>query len=236
MELHDLSAALTEMTGIFGRSFPLTPCPLQDLSAFQWPKRIPLMHFTAQQFAAPGYGNLFCLNTLAMGGRMRLATFVCTPNAGTAVPLLLTDVMVMGKKRAVFIEYYDCTASGAQMPSLVETAETYADVPAYPEKPAWYVGERTPYSLIKGGTDDTRLAQMLADSVTAYAAECARHTAADDANLIKLQAFADRMVRDGNPSSATLARVLGTKQAETFFRTRIMPVAYCPPETVDRRN
>ena len=230
MELRDLSGVLAELTDIFGRQIPLVSCPLDGQEAFRWPRLLPLMRFSARQYAAPGYGNLFCLDTRALGGRMQLATLVCTPNAGTPVPLLLADVMVLGKKRAVFIEYYDCTAAGAQMPALVQTAEACADVPDYAEKPAWYVGERTAYSLIKGGTDDVRLARMLGDSVAAYAAECARHTVPDAANGKKLAAFIDRMVRDGNPASGTLARALGKAQAEAFFRARVMPAAYCPPE------
>jgi hypothetical protein len=230
MEWNDLSSMLGELTGTFGRQVPLVPCPLGAQAAFRWPKALPLMRFTAQQYAAPGYGNLFCLHTTAMAGRMRLATLVCTPNAGTAVPLLLADVMAMGKKRAVFVEYYDCTAAGAEVPALAKTAAAYAAMPDYPEKPAWYVGERAPYSLIKGGADEAALARMLADSVAAYAAECARHTETAAENRVKLNAFIDRMVRDGNPSSAAMSRALGKAQAEAFFRTRVMPAAFCAPK------
>lgn len=184
------------------------------------------MRFAVHQYTVPGYGNLFGMNTVAMGGLMRLATFVCTPNEGTQVPLLLVDVMAMGKKRAVFIEYYDCTSAGAEMPKLIQVANRYANISDYPEKPAWYLQERTHYSLIKGGTDEAALTQMLKESVCAYVEECSLHAEPDNANREKLKVFADRMVRDGNPSSATLQRVLGKNGAETFFRTHVMPVIF----------
>jgi hypothetical protein len=139
-----------------------------------------------------------------MGGMMKLATAVFTPNCGGEVPLLLIDVMVMKKKRAAFIEYYDCTADGAPAEALRRTAEKYASVAEYAEKPAWYVGERAPYSLIKGGSDEGALVRMLEASLRAYAEECAQAAPGGAGNLAGLETFVDRMVREGNPSSAPL--------------------------------
>ena len=112
-------------------------------------------------------GCVFAMHTRALGGRMELATLVFTPNVGGDVPLLLVDVMSMGKKRAAFVEYYDCTKDGAPGGALAATGAKFADLPDYPEKPAWYVARRTPYSLIKGGVgaDGWRLWAMLAAAV-----------------------------------------------------------------------
>lgn len=226
MNFQDLPGMLEEMTRAFGQQFALKACPLGTQAFLRWPKLLPVMQFSVHQYEACGYGNIFGMNTVALGGLMKLATFVCTPNTGIEVPLLLVDVMAMGKKRAVFVEYYDCTASGASMPLLEQTATRYVELPDYAEKPAWYVSERTPYSLIKGGTQEERLCSMLSDTIGAYVQECALHTQQAPENLKKLQAFADRMVQDGNPSSATLERVLGKTGAETFFRNHIMPCTF----------
>lgn len=43
-------------------------------------------------------------------------------------------------------------------------------------------------------------------------------------NVAGLKAFQQRMVREGNPSTAALTRTLGQEGAETFFQTVVMPV------------
>ena len=43
-------------------------------------------------------------------------------------------------------------------------------------------------------------------------------------NVAGLKAFQQRMVREGNPSTAALTKTLGKEGAETFFRTVVMPV------------
>ena len=43
-------------------------------------------------------------------------------------------------------------------------------------------------------------------------------------NLEGLKAFQQRMIREGNPSTAALTRTLGKEGAEEFFRTVVMPV------------
>jgi hypothetical protein len=186
------------------------------------------MRFEAKRYEAPGFGNVFTMNTRAVGGLMRLMTAVFTPNLGGNVPLLLVDVMAFGKKRAVFAEYYDCTASGAPAEKLRGVWKQYCGLPDYPEKPAWYVGERAPYSLIKGGGDEAALAAMLSETVRAYAAECSGPAAAQrsEANRAGLGAFLGRMAKEGNPSSAAMEKALGKEGAERFFRTAVMPAEY----------
>lgn len=224
MDLRDFPAMLDEMAAAFRQRY--ASCLPVDVRAMQWPRAMPLMRFSARQYAVPGCGNLFCMSTRAAGGWVRLATFVCTPNAGTGVPVLLADVMAAGKKRAAYVEYYDCTSGGAKVPLLEQAAARWAGLPEYPERPAWYIEKRAPYSLIKGGNDESALARMLADSVSAYAEECARHTERSEENRAGLRAFADRMVRDGNPSSLALERTLGREGAEAFFRGMVMPADY----------
>ena len=156
---------------------------------------------------------------------MKLTTASFTPSEGASVPYLLIDMMSMKDKRTVFVEYYDRTAGGADIPELDELKKEYSDIPDYGEKPAWYVGERMPCSLIKGGKaeDEDRLLEMVLRSLEAYA-DAAASAPKDAANLHRLKAFADRMVKEGNPSSGTMEKVLGKDGAEEFFRTAVMPV------------
>ena len=64
------------------------------------------------------------------------------------------------------------------------------------------------------------------NAVEAYGENCRRHTEAREANRAGLAAFIGQMIRQGNPASATLERVLGKAGAERFFRTLVMPETY----------
>lgn len=172
-QLDDMQPVIDSVHERFISRVPLVQLPAQPYAAMRYPKLITIMRFSFQQYDAPTFGHVSFLRTTGMGGRMQLATVVFTPNTGVAVPLLLIDAMSMGKKRAVFVGYNDCTESGASAEPLAAVHERYADLPDYEEKPAWYIAERTPYSLIKGGNDDARLGAMITDTVDAYAALCA---------------------------------------------------------------
>lgn len=225
MTFRDLASVTDGLTEAFGRALPLTDLPLGERASMRYPALLPLMRFTARQYACPGFGNVFAMHTRAMG-LMQLSTLVLTPNCGRDVPLLLIDVMRFGKKNAAFVEYYDCTAPGVTAPALSAVAEKYAALPDYAEKPAWYVGERAPYSLIKGGEDEAALLSMLSDSIEAYAASIREQTWERPENRAGLSAFIDRMLREGNPSSSTMERVLGKRGAAEFFLAAIMPKQY----------
>lgn len=181
-----------------------------------------MMRFHLEQYAVEGLGNLCVLKTKAMLGLMNLVTVVVTPNTGRNVPFLLIDTMDMGKKHLCYVEYYDCTADGADTDLLLAAGAPYADVENYAEKPAWYVSERMEGSLIKTG-DRARLEQMALNALTAYREQAAAAPVKPE-NLPGLRAFQQRMVKEGNPSTAALTRTLGREGAETFFRNVVMPV------------
>lgn len=181
-----------------------------------------MMRFHLEQYEAEGLGNLCVLKTRAMLGLMNLLTVVVTPSSGKNVPFLLIDTMDMGKKHLCYVEYYDCTADGADKDLLLAAGAPYGDVADYAEKPAWYVHERMAGSLIKTG-EKARLEQMALDALKAYAQQAAAASVKPE-NLEGLKAFQQRMVQEGNPSTAALTKTLGQEGAETFFRTVVMPV------------
>ena len=181
-----------------------------------------MMRFHLEQYEVEGLGNLCVLRTKAMLGLMKLTTVVVTPNTGKNVPFLLIDTMDMGKKHLCYVEYYDCTADGADKDLILAASAPYADVANYAEKPAWYVSERMAGSLIKTG-EKARLEQMAADALKAYTEQAAAAPVKPE-NLPGLKAFQQRMVQEGNPSTAALTRTLGKEGAETFFQTVVMPV------------
>jgi hypothetical protein len=182
----------------------------------------PMMRFYLEQYEVEGLGNLCVLKTKAMLGLMKLVTVVVTPSSGRNVPFLLIDTMDMGKKHLCYVEYYDCTADGADRDLLLAASAPYGDVPDYAEKPAWYVKERMEGSLIKTG-DKARLEQMATDALQAYAQQAAAAPVKAE-NIDGLKAFQRRMIEEGNPSTAALTKTLGQEGAEEFFRTVVMPV------------
>ena len=151
----------------------------------------------------------------AMLGLMNLLTVVVTPSSGKNVPFLLIDTMDMGKKHLCYVEYYDCTAGGADKDKLLAASAPYGDVADYAEKPAWYVQERMAGSLIKTG-EKARLEQMALDALKAYTQQAAAAPVKPE-NVAGLKAFQQRMIREGNPSTAALTKTLGKEGAETSW-------------------
>lgn len=223
----EMPAELHSLVGLLSEGMQLQPRDVSAYASMRWPRLIPMMRFEVQAWAAAGYGNVFAMSTDAMHGMMRLGTLVCTPNARSGLPVLLIDMMSMKQKQAAFVEYYDCSEQPLPQPELQAVHDRYAAIPDYAEKPAWYIRERVPYSLIKGGSSAADLQEMLAAEARAYACRCRQErvpmSAADRQGLKR---FTDRMVREGNPSSAVLTRVLGKKEAERFFRMMVMPAEY----------
>ena len=206
-------------------TFPAREITPSSYAAMRYPRLLPMMRFTCHQYELEGFGNLFTMDTRAMGGMMALSTVVFTPSAGAAVPFLLIDTMHMKKKHLSYVEYYDCTASGAAVPGSENQRDEFASLADYAEKPAWYVARRTPYSLIKGGkgANPQALEDMVRTCVTRYLSAAAA-APRDPANLDGLYAFQQDMLELGNPASATLNRVLGEQGAREMFRSAIMPV------------
>ncbi|MBR1432286.1 hypothetical protein [Ruminococcus sp.] len=155
---------------------------------------------------------------------MRLLTMSFMPFEGNSVPYLLTDIMEVGKKRLIFVEYYDCTAERSEQPLLKRVCEKYSGVPDYEEKPAWYIGERTGYSMIKSLEADSKvsLSEIAADSIRAYK-KSAFSAGKSGENLAGLMKFRERMINEGNPSSDILKKVFGEKGAADFFKKCVMP-------------
>lgn len=214
-----------------GKRFPTRELPAGAYAQMRYPRFPALMRFAVRRYAAEGFGHLMTMRTRAMG-MMELTTVSFMPDAGSRVPYLLVDMMSMGKKRTVFVEFYDCTAGGMDAGTLDAVAARYAALPDYAEKPAWYVAERMPCSLIKGGAaaDEPALFEMACAAAEAYLALAAQ-APAEAENLAGLAAFRERMIREGNPSSATMARVLGPQGAARFFRTAVMPLPAMDGET-----
>ena len=209
----------------FQKQYELKEAPSDAYTKMQWPKLLPMMKFLVTRYTVKGFGHLMFMRTRAMGGLMQLCTISFMPSEGLTVPYLLIDCMTMKQKRTVFIEYYDCTADGVKSEMLDEVAKKYESVPDYSEKPAWYITERMPCSLIKGVEDgnEEALKNMLKDSIEAYL-KVAAGAETKEENLKGLKAFQNRMVKEGNPSSATMEKLLKKDGAETFFRTVVMPL------------
>ena len=225
MKKMNLSEIRTEITNAFTGAFESVRIPDDEYTDFSYPRFIKLMKFNTERYEIKGFGHFMTMHTKTRMG-MELLTAAFTPGEGTNVPFLLTDMMTLGKKRTVFVEYYDCRSEKgreASMELLEKTAEKFSALPNYQEKDKWYVKERAPYSLIKCGTaaDDGKLSDMVISSVSAYLNE-AKAASQDSENIKGLLAFRERMVKEGNPSSSVLEKVFGKAGAENFFKKCVM--------------
>ncbi len=220
----DLAGIRKNITSEFLKGFSYEPVEKDKYSDFSYPKVIKLMKFNTERYQIKGFGSLMSMHTTTKMG-MELLTVSFTPGEGVTVPYLLIDIMTLGKKRTVFVEYYDRTKNKADSVFAEEVFLKFNTLPEYEEKPKWYVSERTPYSLIKCGDSDSdeKLTGMINKSVKAYskmikAADC------DKENIPELIKFRDRMINEGNPSSSVLTKVFGKVGAADFFKTCVMPV------------
>ena len=217
-----LSDILTEAAR---QRFVLTDVTPPDKAKLCYPRWLPMMRFAIRQYRAEGFGNLMTMDTVAMGGLMRLSTIVLTPGEGAGVPFLLVDTMRMKKKALAYVEFYDCTARGEAQEALSALPKRYAALPDYAEKPAWYVTRRTADSLIKGGegADAAALDAMVTDCVNVYL-DAAKAADKDAANSAGLSAFREEMCQKGSPATPTLQKLFGREGADRFFRDVIMPI------------
>ena len=198
----------------------------KDYAKMQYPTWLPLMQFEIHQYPINGFGQLMTMDTKMMGGIMKLSTIVFTPSSGINMPFLLIDTMQMPGKNLAYVEYYDLTEGGSDLPRCESYKERFADIPDYEETPAWYVERRTPYSLIKGGkgVDREKLDEMVLFCLDCYF-EAMNTAETKEENIAKLKEFQNEMVENGNPSTNTMTKVLGSKEAADYFFQRIvMPI------------
>lgn len=215
----------TNAVKLFDSEFEITELPENEYTNMKWPKFLPLMRFHVDRYRVKGFGQIMFMHTNAMMGMMQLMTASFMPYEGVEAPFLLIDMMTMKDKRTVFVEFYDCTKNGVSASALDNVAASYSDISDYDEKPAWYVSERMPSSMIKGGTskDEERLCEMALRATEEYV-RLAKTAPTDKENLTGLEKFAGRMLSEGNPSSGTMSKVLGEKGAEEFFSSTVMPM------------
>ena len=216
---------LNQLSGQILLSFPHEKLPEDQYSHLKMFRFLPLMKLDSDQYRVKDFGKVFLMHTTSKMG-MELLTISLCPFEKTGLPYLLIDIMQMKKKRTVFVEYYNCTGQNLDPEGLKKVHEKYHPVLAdYDEKPHWYVGERMPVSLIKGGTEaeDAVLEAMILDSVKAYFA-LADQAEITDRYMAGLSAFRDRMINEGNPSSGVLKAILKEDGAADFFRKKVMPL------------
>ena len=218
----ELSEAVKALTA---KKYRLIPADIAEYKSMKYPAAVPIMRFNTSQFKVDGLGNLFIMETSAMLGLMKLTTIVFTPRARTALPFLLIDGMSMAKKNLCYIEYYDLTGYGCKIDCSESQRAEFANIPDYSEAEAWYISHRAPYSLIKGGKGVKKdvLDDMALKCIRRYLSSAKPCNDAEK-HYDNLKAFQRRMIEKGNPSSATLEKLLGKNGATKMFETAIMPV------------
>ncbi|MBQ4425488.1 MAG: hypothetical protein II882_07120 [Lachnospiraceae bacterium] len=223
--MSQLTALSADAARLAAEHFTVNENTPNQFRQLQYPKLLPVMRFTIHRYALQGFGSLMTMDTVGMGGLMKLSTLVFTPGEGGCIPFLLVDTMEMKKKALAYAEFYDCTEKGCVSAALDALKDRYTALPDYEEKPEWYVPRRTPYSLIKGGEviDPSALSLMITDALLTYLAEAAK-AEKDPANLAGLCTFRNELCDKGNPASEALNKLFGKDGAKNFFKEMIMPI------------
>lgn len=212
---------LKEETETLLKNYAVTKKEPDSYSHMKYPKIFTLMDFYVDQYEIEGFGHLMIMHTKTKMG-MELLTASFMPNTGINLPYLLMDAMTMKNKRCIFVEYYGCGNDDLNDTKLKETYEKYRSLPDYAEKENWYIKERRPYSLIKTGSSE-ELLSMARDSLSAYL-DSVKTAHVSEGYKEKLEAFRNRMITEGNPSSKTLKMLLKEEGAVNFFKDVIMPL------------
>lgn len=211
-----------KITNIFSAGCLYAHCTPKPYQYFTYPRIWPLLHFHTDVYRLHNFGYMTQLHTRMPFGT-RLLTCSFTPSEGNQVPYLLIDLMSMKQKYILFIEYYDCTAEKTEQPFLQNIYETYKNLPDYTEKPAWYIDERAPYSLIKQLTDPKQVTAVIENTITAYK-NAVITNGQSPANRLPLYEFRNRMLKEGNPSEKILKLVFGANGYKTYFKKCVMPL------------
>ena len=198
----------------------LTHLPAASYSSLKYPKLFPLMRFKIDEYTIEDQCHVMIMHTTSKVG-MELLTLSFSPVSGNAVPYFLLDAMSVKEKRCVFAEFYGCGHEGLSESALNSAADIHRTLPEYAEKPAWYISERETCSLIKSGSAE-ELVTMAADMVSAYLKDL-NASSPDETYKKELAAFRERLITEGNPSSATL-KLLFKKNADEFMRNVIFPI------------
>ena len=217
----DLKGVQERVLEIIGNTFEVTEVPKDGYSEAKYPKFPPVMRFHIRRFEVREFGHLFIMHTETKLG-MELMTVSLVPSSGKNVPYLLIDMMSMKNKDTVMVEYYDCTDGKTAAEAFERVKAEYASVASYTEDPAWYIKERTPYSLIKRGDSDA-MVKMAYDSIEAYV-KTAKEAQSDQGNIERLKAFRERMISEGNPATEITQKLFGKDGAAEFFRTCVFKV------------
>lgn len=225
LTLKDTQYLVNEVEKILKKEGAAKEVPVGSYARMQYPIWFPCFRFKVKEYFIENFGNVMIMQTKAMA-RMYLVTMSFTPSLGTDLPYLLIDSMSLGKKRSVFVEYYDCTTRKQAPNALVAVAAQYKHLPEYEEKKAWYVPLRTSYSLMKGNTkkEEAELVCMLLGEVRAYVKLAQTKKERKPGNIEGLRTLRERMIREGNPSTNILTKMLGEEGAAGFYRSYIMPL------------
>lgn len=208
-----------EIKGIFNN---LEKEDIKDYALLKYPHHLSMMKMKVEKYNLNSFGSIMIMNTNMMN-IMKLTTISFTPYSGINAPFLLVDTMSMGKKRLAFVEFYNTT--NEKYSNIEELKNKYKDITEYKEKDAWYINERMEGSLIKCGTknEEDKLISMIIDSIKEYK-NAIDNNSYNESNIEKLDNFRTRMIKEGNPSSKTLNKVLGEEKAIDFFKKIIMPI------------
>ena len=77
--MSQLTALSADAARLAAEHFTVNENTPNQFRQLQYPKLLPVMRFTIHRYALQGFGSLMTMDTVGMGGLMKLSTLVFTP-------------------------------------------------------------------------------------------------------------------------------------------------------------
>jgi len=206
----------------------LTEVPVAPEYQTMRPKKaLGLMRFEVNKYAAKRLASITLLNAKILGF-ITMFSLVIRPDYAYNMPILSSDVILMGDRRIILLEVIDTTDVDDTnlRHHYVELqrikAQASSVVPL--ESSDWYLKLLAGCSLKlrDTGTNDGRLLDLYCDYVTGYL-EMARHaTQTDESGAARLQQnaenFLETLLERGGPAVNVFKWLLGVKRQHEYVR------------------
>ncbi len=178
--------------------------------------------FETESWEIPGVGHLCIMQMKAFLGLMRMETAVIAPT-NVDVPLFNLDWVKAFKTETQIAELYDTQLLPwpDECHDAFEFARAqYADLPDAPAGEArWYDDILYPYSFHKKGRGLTeRMSRAAQDYLTVYTELLVAAPTCDSAaKAAKVQAFAEKLFKEGGPAVNQVTKLFGEQVAKKLI-------------------
>ena len=196
----------------------------QDAGEYKNIKLSALLKFDIRQFEVNEFGNI-CIMKYDIG-IMKMLTVVLTPKLKD-LPLLSLDLMIIGGKRKIYIEFYDLTDNmDDEYTKWLEKYKAiigrYENIPSFSPSDNWYANllSAKTYKEFKKDSDE-EVMKLYEEILREYIAQIKDYPLMDSevktAKLKRIKEYSDRLIDEGGPATNVFKKKIGPDKTRDFF-------------------